>query len=53
MKTLGKRENEWLLYLKNDVTSTAFCYASYILAMEELTGFSMKNSLTVPSLANK
>ena len=47
------RENRWLLYVKNDVSSTAFCYARYSMGMEELTGFGMKNSLTLPSLANK
>ena len=48
-----EKENEWLPYLKNDVLSTAFSYARYSKAMEELTGFGMKNSLTLPSLANK
>ena len=48
-----EKENEWLPYLKNDVLSTAFSYAKYSEGMEELTGFGMKNSLTLPSLANK
>ena len=48
-----KKENEWLPYLKNDVLSTAFSYARYSKGMEELTGFGMKNSLTLPSLANR
>ena len=47
------KENEWLPYLKNYVLSTAFSYASYSKRMEELTGFGMKNTLTLPSLANK
>ena len=47
------RENEWLPYVKNDVLSTAFCYARYTMGMEELTEFGMKNSLILPSLANK
>ena len=51
--TWEARENEWLPYVKNDVLSTAFCYARYTMGMEELTGFGMKNSLTLPSLANK
>ena len=46
-------ENEWLPSLKNDVLSTAFSYARYSKRMEELTGFGMKNRLTLPSLANK
>ena len=48
-----EKENEWLPYLKNDVLSTAFSYARYSKGMEELTGFGMKNSLTLPALANK
>ena len=40
-------------YLKNDVLSTAFSYARYSKGIEESTGFAMKNSLTLPSLANK
>ena len=48
-----EKENQWLPYLKNDVLSTAFSYARYSKGMEELTGFGMKNSLTLPSLANK
>ena len=48
-----EKENEWLPHVKNDVLSTAFCYARYTMGMEELTTFGMKNSLTLPSLANK
>ena len=33
--------------------STAFCYARYTRRVEELTGFGMKNSLTLRILANK
>ena len=51
--TWEAKENEWLSYVKNDVLSTAFCYARYTMGMEELTDFGMKNSLTLPSLANK
>ena len=47
-----EKENECLPYLKNDVLSTAFSYARYSKGMEELTGFGMKNSLTLQSLAN-
>ena len=50
---MGKREHEWLAYLKNDVLSTAYSYAIYTTAMEELTRYGMKNSLTLPSLAIK
>ena len=48
-----KKDTEWLANLKNDVLATAFSYARYTMAMEELTGFGMKNSLTLNSLANK
>ena len=48
-----EKEQEWLPYLKNDVLPTAHSYAGYTMGMEELTGFSMKNSLTLPSSANK
>ena len=51
--TWKAKDNEWLPYVKNDVLSTAFCYARYTMGMEELTEFGMKNSLTLPSLANK
>ena len=40
-------------YVKNDVLSTAFCYARYTMGTEDLANFGMKNSLTLPSLANK
>ena len=48
-----EKENEWLPYLKNDVLSTAFSYATYSKGMQELTGFGMKNCSTLPSLAYK
>ena len=48
-----EKEKEWLLYLKNDVLSTGFSFARYSKNKEELTEFGMKNSLTLPSLANK
>ena len=48
-----EKENEWLPYPKNDLLSTGFSYARYSKGMEELTGFGMKNSSTLPALANK
>ena len=48
-----EKQNERLPYLKNDVLSTAFSFARYAKGMEESTGFGMKNSLTLRSLANK
>ena len=50
--TWEAKENERLPYVRNDVLSTAFCYARYTVGMEELAGFGMKNSLTLSSLAN-
>ena len=48
-----EKENEWLPYPKNDVLSTALIFARFSKGMEELTGFGMRSSLTLPSLANK
>ena len=45
--------NEWLRYVKNEVLCTAFSYARYIKAMEEITGFSMKDCLSLPGLGLK
>ena len=51
--TRESRKSKWLSFVKNDVLSTAFSYASYTMGMEEITNFDLKNSLTLPSLANK
>ena len=45
--------NECLPYVKNDVLCTAFSYARYCKAMEEITGLSMKDFLSVPGLGLK
>ena len=45
--------NEWLPYVKNDVLCTAFSYARYIKAKEEITKFSMKACLSLPGLGLK
>ena len=37
------KTDEWVDYVKNDVLSTAFSYAGFSKAMEEITGFSMKD----------
>ena len=47
------KENEWLPKVKNDVISTASCKASYKMALEELTSFGKKNSLTLHTFASK
>ena len=51
-ETWVEKKNVWLPYLKNDVLSTVFSQVRYTMSMEEVTGFGMKNSLTLPSLAN-
>ena len=48
--TWEAKENEWLSYVKNDVLSTAFCFARFTLVMEELTRCGMKKSINLPSL---
>ena len=50
--TWEKKDIERLPYLKNDVSSTASCYARYTKGMGDLTDFGMKNILLLPSLAN-
>ena len=42
-----------LPYVKNGVLCTAYSYARYIKAMEEITGFSMKDCLSLPGLGWK
>ena len=51
--TYKDKINEWLPYVKNDVLCTAFSYASYIKAMQEITGFSMKDCLSLLGLGLK
>ena len=51
--TWKDKKSEWLPYVKNDVLCTAFSYAKYIKAMEEITGFSMKDCLSLPGLGWK
>ena len=47
------KKDIWLPYVKNDVLCTAYSYARYIKAMEEITGFSMKDCLSLPGLGWK
>ena len=49
----GIKKIEWLDYIKNDVLCTAFSYARYSKAMEDFTGFSMKDCLSLPGLGWK
>ena len=51
--TWKNKKSEWLDYVKNDVLCTAFSYARYSKAMEEITGFSMKDCLSLPGLGWK
>ena len=51
--TWKDKKSEWMPYVKNDVLCTAFSYARYIKAMEEITGFSMKDCLSLPGLGWK
>ena len=51
--TWKDKKSEWLPYVKNDVLCTAFSYARYIKAMEEITGSSMKDCLSLPGLGWK
>ena len=46
-------KDEWLDYVKQDVLCTSFTYARYCKAMEELTRFSTKDSLSAPGLGRK
>ena len=52
-KNYKDKINEWLRYAKNDVLCTAFSYARYIKAKEEITGFSLKECLSLPGLGLK
>ena len=47
------KKDEWLPYVKSDVRCTAYSYARYIKAMEEITGFSMKDCMSLPGLGWK
>ena len=47
------KKDIWLPYVKNDVLCTAYSYSRYIKAMEEITGFSMKDCLSLPGLGWK
>ena len=46
--TWRDKKSEWLDYFKNDVLCTAFPYARYFKAMEEITGFGIKDCLSLP-----
>ena len=47
------KKDEWLPFVKNDVLCTSYFYARYNKNMEEITGFSMKDCLSLPGLGWK
>ena len=47
------KKSERLDYVKTDVLCTAFSYARYSKAMEDITGFIMKDCLALPRLGWK
>ena len=47
------KKDIWLPYVKMDVLSTSYCYARYCGAVQEITGFSMKDCLSLPGLGFK
>ena len=47
------KKNNWLDFVKNDVLCTVFSYARYSKAMDDITGYSMKDSLSLPGLGWK
>ena len=47
------KKDIWLPYVKNDVLCTAYSYARYNKAMEEIKRFSMKDCLSLPGLGWK
>ena len=47
------KKDEWLPYVEDDVLCTAFCYSRYFKSMEKLTGFLLKDCLSLPGLGFK
>ena len=48
--TWRDKKDEWVDYVKKDVFCTAFSHARYSKAMEQISGFSMKDCLSLPGL---
>ena len=48
--TWKDKKDKWLDYFKNNVLCTAFSYAIYSKAVEEIRGFGMKDCLSLPGL---
>ena len=54
IKTIGEIKNiVWVDYVKNDVLCTAFSYAGYSRAIDEKTGFGIRDCLSLPGLGWK
>ena len=51
--TWQNRKNHWMSYVNNVVLCTGFSYARYSKAMQEITGFGMKDCLSLPGLGWK
>ena len=47
------KKDIWLPYVKMDVLSVSYCYARYCGSTVELSGFSMKDCLSLPGLGFK
>ena len=47
------KKYEWLDYVERVVSCTAFSYARFCKTLEEINGFSMKESLSAPGLSWK
>ena len=52
-ENIWREKNEWVSYLKNEVLCSALSYARYSKAMEDITGFSIKDCLSLPGLGWK
>ena len=50
---LRNKKDEWLTYVKNDFLCTAYSYARYSKAMEEIIKLSMKDCSSLPGLGWK
>ena len=47
------KKYEWIDYFRNHIFCTAFSYARYSKAMEEITGLSLKDCLSLPGIVWK
>ena len=52
-KNYKDKKDKWLPYVKIELLCTAFWYSRYNKSMKELTGFSMKDCLSLPGLGFK